>query len=146
MMLTTKGRYAIMAMAYMGRSNSLKKPCTLQEISDNQKISISYLEQIFAKLRKDGIVVAIKGPGGGYILSKPSKDIYLSEIISAANESIKMTKCDSHLEGGCTNKGVKCITHNLWDGLTKHIDQYFRSISLEDLCSNKLHLEKACNE
>jgi len=121
MKLTTKGRYAVMAMADLAKYN-IKKPTSLAEISLRQGISISYLEQLFLKLRKNNLVQSSRGPSGGYRLTKPPEEIKLLSIISAVDEKIKTVKCSRESTKGCNGKLVKCITHNLWDDLEAHIN------------------------
>lgn len=137
MILTTKARYAVMAMIEIaGNYNEEKlKPTSLSEISNTQKISLSYLEQIFSLLKKADIVKSIKGPGGGYVLNKNHDEITIAQIIKAIGEPIKMTNCSSK-QKSCTNatKNAKCKTHNLWQGLERNIFNYLNSISLEDIC------------
>jgi Rrf2 family iron-sulfur cluster assembly transcriptional regulator len=135
MILTTKGRYAVMAIIEIA-DNIEGKPVSLLTISENQKISLSYLEQIFSCLRKSGIVASVKGPGGGYILGKNRAEITVAEIIKAIGEQIKMTRCDS-VKKNCLGKSgkAKCKTHQLWKGLENSIYQYLASISLQDICN-----------
>ncbi len=137
MMLTTKGRYAVMAMVdltYYGKDN---KAIALQEISHRQDIALNYLEQIFNKLKKSNLVDSFKGPGGGYKLSKLAKDISVLEVINAVEESIKITRCEENNHKGCLIKHNKiCFTHALWDGLGKQISNYLDSVTLEDVCNN----------
>ncbi len=116
-----------------------KCPVTLAAIAERQGIALAYLEQIFAKLRKGGLVKSVKGPGGGYSLTRPSDDIRVSDIICAVDESIKMTRCGKHKEDdhGCVS-GKKCVTHDLWEGLGNQIYSYLRSISLMDVCERKI--------
>lgn len=131
MILTTKARYAVMAVIEIASQNSLK-PISLNEISKSQNISLSYLEQIFVLLRKNNIVKSIKGPGGGYILSKNKSEISVSDIIKAIDEPIKMTRCSVEKKS-CNSNKTKCKTHHLWHGLEKRIYDYLNSISLEKL-------------
>lgn len=135
MNLTTKGRYAVMAMADLA-INSKGSPVVLADIAARQEIAVSYLEQIFMKLRRAGVVSSVRGPGGGYVVSRPVDEVSIAEIIAAVDESIKMTRC--HEEGGCMQKKSKCVTHNLWDGLSKAIYGYLRSISLGEVCRSEL--------
>ena len=132
MKLTTKGRYAVMAMADLA-SYSNRRPISLTEISLRQKISLSYLEQLFLKLKKKELVKSVRGSNGGYILIKPASEIKLSNIIFAVDEKIKTLNCKKDSRKGCNHKSVKCITHNLWDDLEQHINSFFESIKLEDL-------------
>jgi len=132
MKLTTKGRYAVMAMADLA-TNENTKPVSLSEIAIRQNISLSYLEQLFLKLKNNNLVKSIRGPQGGYILEKKAKDIKLSSIIFAVNEEVKTLNCKKESKKGCGGRSVKCITHNLWDDLEKHINSFFESKNLNDL-------------
>ena len=132
MKLTTKGRYAVMAMADIALNYKLK-PISLTEISVRQNISLAYLEQIFLKLREKKLVKSIRGALGGYILDKPASEIKLSNIIFAVDEEVRMLNCKKQSKRGCTNKSTKCITHNLWDQLDQHINGFFERKNLQDL-------------
>ena len=132
MKLTSKGRYAVMAMADLAK-NYVKEPISLTEISLRQGISIDYLEQLFSKLRKNNLVQSIRGPSGGYLLSKPPDEIKLLSIISAVDEKIKTVKCRKESKKGCNGKSIKCITHNLWDDLENHINKFFENNTLNDI-------------
>ena len=132
MKLTCKGRYAVMAMADLAKNN-VRKPISLTEISLRQGISISYLEQLFLKLRKNNLVQSVRGPSGGYVLSKPPGEIKLLSIISAVDEQIKTVKCKKESKKGCNGKSIKCITHNLWDDLENHINKFFEENTLNDI-------------
>jgi len=132
MKLTSKGRYAVMAMADLAKNN-VKKPTNLTAISLRQGISIAYLEQLFLKLRKNNLVQSARGPSGGYVLSKPPGDIKLFSIIRAVDEKIKTVKCRKESKKGCNGKSIKCITHNLWDDLETHINKFFEDNTLNDI-------------
>ena len=132
MKLTSKGRYAVMAMADLAKNN-VKEPTSLTEISLRQGISISYLEQLFLKLRKNNLVQSARGPSGGYVLAKPPGEIKLLSIISAVDEKIKTIKCKRESKKGCNGKSIKCITHNLWDDLENHINKFFENNTLNDI-------------
>jgi len=132
MKLTSKGRYAVMAMADLAKNNA-KKPINLTEISLRQGISISFLEQLFLKLRKNNLVESVRGPTGGYLLTRAPEKIKLLSIISAVDEKIKTVKCRRELKKGCNGKSIKCITHNLWDDLEAHINKFFENNTLEDI-------------
>jgi Rrf2 family iron-sulfur cluster assembly transcriptional regulator len=132
MRLTTKGRYAVMAMADLA-SNSSKGPISLSEISVRQNISLAYLEQIFIKLKNKKLVKGSRGASGGYSLEKPASEIKISNIIFAVNEEVKMLNCKKNSKKGCNNKSSKCITHNLWDDLDQHINNFFERVKLQDL-------------
>ncbi len=140
MNLTTKGRYAVMAMVDLAL-HSGGGPVTLAEISSRQDIAISYLEQIFMRLRKGGLVTSVRGPGGGYVIANDSLEVKIAEIIIAADESIEMTRCGNKKKsahgGGCMHSGTKCLTHNLWEGLSQQIFGYLNSITLADICNKK---------
>ena len=132
MKLTSKGRYAVMAMADLAKNN-VKKPTSLAEISLRQGISIDYLEQLFSKLKKNNLVHSLRGPSGGYVLSKSPDEIKLLNIISAVDEKIKTVKCKKVSKKGCNGKSIKCITHNLWDELETHINKFFEKNTLNDI-------------
>jgi len=136
MKLTTKGRYAVMAMADLA-SNQDQKPVSLNEISLRQNISLSYLEQLFSKLKNERLVKSIRGSSGGYILDRNAKDIKLSNIIFAVDEQVKTLNCRRESKKGCHGKAVKCITHHLWDDLEKHINSFFENVNLNDLIKEK---------
>ncbi len=136
MNLGTKARYAVMAMVEMaGRGG--EQPIALAELANSQEITVPYLEQIFRKLKSGGLVRATRGPGGGYVLSRPACDIFISEIVDAVEESLKMTRCDIHKTSGCMTNKSRCLTHDLWHGLSKHIHDYLAAISLADVCNKK---------
>ena len=132
MKLTSRGRYAVMAMADLAKNN-VKKPISLAEISLRQGISIAYLEQLFLKLRKNNLVQSSRGPSGGYVLSKPPGEVKLLSIINAVDEKIKTVKCKKESKKGCNGKSIKCITHNLWDDLEAHINKFFENNTLNDI-------------
>ena len=132
MKLTTKGRYAVMAMADLA-GNASERPVSLAEISLRQNISMAYLEQLFIKLKSKRLVKSIRGSNGGYILEKPPSEIKLSNIIFAVDEEVRMLSCKKNSKKGCNNKSSKCITHNLWDQLDQHINGFFEKIKLQDL-------------
>ena len=129
MKLTTKGRYAVMAMADLA-SYSKNKPVSLSEISKRQNISIAFLEQIFSLLKKKQIVKSIRGPSGGYIFAKDPSFIMIYDVINAIEEELKITKCNG-LETSClsTKRKSKCLTHNLWSNLTHHISSFLNSVT-----------------
>ena len=136
MKLTTKGRYAVMAMADLATNENLK-PISLSEISVRQNISLSYLEQLFVKLKNNHLVKSVRGPHGGYVLEKKAKDIKLSSIISAVDEEVKTLNCKKDSKKGCDGRSVKCITHYLWDDLDKHINGFFENKNLNELILKK---------
>lgn len=133
MRLTTKGRYAVTAMLDLALHEG-KGPISLADISERQGISLSYLEQLFAKLRRNELVRSVRGPGGGYQLNREQSIINVAEVIDAVNESVDATGCQSH--GDCQN-GEICLTHHLWCDLSDQIHGFLRSISLADLVARK---------
>jgi Rrf2 family iron-sulfur cluster assembly transcriptional regulator len=133
MRLTTKGRYAVTAMLDLAL-NSAKGPISLASISERQGISLSYLEQLFSKLRKKNLVCSIRGPGGGYQLSHNTTDINVAQIIDAVNESIDATSCGG--KGDCL-QGDTCLTHHLWSDLSDQIHNFLSDISLANLMQKK---------
>ena len=132
MKLTTKGRYAVMAMADLA-TYSKNKPVSLSEISSRQNISLAYLEQLFIHLKENKLVKSIRGVKGGYALEKPASEIRLSNIFHAVNEEVKTLNCKKESKKGCNNKSIKCITHNLWDKLDTHINGFFENVKLEEI-------------
>jgi Rrf2 family iron-sulfur cluster assembly transcriptional regulator len=132
MKLSSKGRYAVMAMADLAKINR-NQPTSLSEISLRQGISVSFLEQIFSKLKKNNLVHSLRGPSGGYLLTKPPSEIKLSSIIKAVDEKVETVGCKKESKKGCTGKSVKCITHNLWDDLENHINSFFEKNTLNDI-------------
>ena len=132
MKLTSKGRYAVMAMADLAK-NDAKTPTSLAEISLRQGISLSFLEQLFLRLKKNNLVLSARGPHGGYVLSKSPEEIKLSSIINAVDEKIKTVKCKKESKRGCNGKSIKCITHDLWDDLETHINSFFEKNTLRDI-------------
>ena len=132
MKLTTKGRYAVMALADLAKFHD-GNPVSLRDISLRQGISLLYLEQIFSKLKKDNIVKSIRGVNGGYVLKSRPDEIKLATIFSAVNEEVKTVQCKKESKKGCNGKSSKCITHNLWDELEIHIQYFFNNKNLGDL-------------
>ena len=130
MKLTSKGRYAIMAMADLARNN-VNSPTSLSEISLRQGISLSFLEQLFLRLKKNDLVKSARGPKGGYVLSKSPEEIKLSYIIFAVDEKIKTVKCKTESKRGCNGKSIKCITHDLWADLENHINYFFEKNTIK---------------
>ena len=135
MKLTSKGRYAVMALVDLARFDNIN-PVSLRDISLRQGISLDYLEQIFSKLKKNEIVKSIRGTQGGYVLNKNPNDIKLTNIFHAVDEKVKTVQCKKGSKKGCNGKATKCITHNLWDELEMHINTFFEKKSLKDLLNN----------
>lgn len=142
MRLTTKGRYAVTAMLDLS-INANKGPVTLSDISKRQDISLSYLEQLFSKLRKQDLVSSVRGPGGGYLLGRKDSEIDVAEIIDAVSESLDTTKCRG--KGDCQG-GETCLTHYLWEDLSDQIHRFLSSISLADLVAKREVVEIARNQ
>jgi Rrf2 family transcriptional regulator, iron-sulfur cluster assembly transcription factor len=135
--LSTKGRYAVMAMVDLAR-HAQAKPVSLSDIAQRQEISLSYLEQLFARLRRAGLVRSVRGPGGGYRLAKTSLETRVSEIILAVDEPIKATRCTEMGASGCRADRSKCLTHDLWEELGNQIQVFLSSVSLHDVLERKL--------
>ncbi len=133
MRLTSKGRYAVTAMLDVA-IHAATGPVPLADISERQGISLSYLEQLFSRLRKHGLVNSVRGPGGGYRLGKCSAEIAVADVISAVDESINATKCSGR--GNCQG-GNQCLTHNLWEGLSTRIEDFLQNIFLAELVEQK---------
>ena len=137
MKLNSRSRYAVMALADIASFN-MQNPVSLRDISLRQNISLVYLEQIFSKLKKNNIVKSIRGTNGGYVLTKDPEQIKLSNIFSAVGEKVKTLQCKRESKKGCNGKLTKCITHNLWDDLEMHINDFFDKKNLGDLLKNNL--------
>ncbi len=137
MILSTKGRYSVMAMVDLA-VHSGGKPLTLAAIAQRQEIPLAYLEQIFARLKREGIVKSVRGPGGGYTLATPAEKLSIAAIMLAADEPMKMTRCDADSHEGCMSKKARCLTHDLWEGLGAQIRLYLGSIMLADVCGSKV--------
>lgn len=150
MQLSTKGRYAVMAMvdlatregAELGRSRGV----SLAEIAARQDISLAYLEQLFAKLRRSGLVQSARGPGGGYRLARSASDTAIADIVTAVDEPLEVTRCGGHAPAagdiavlkGCMPNGARCATHALWEELGRHIQQFLAGVSLADVASGRV--------
>ncbi len=150
MRLSTKGRYAVMAMADLaknGRDGSASRAVSLAEIAQRQEISLSYLEQLFARLRKSGLVQSVRGPGGGYRLAKGADQTVVAEIVLAVDEPIRATRCVAHgSPKGCMLAGERCITHNLWEDLGDEIHRYLAGVSLEDVVLNRTSARRRASQ
>jgi len=137
MKLSAKGRYAVIALADLASLNS-KQPIPLSEIAERQEISLSYLEQLFAKLRRYGVVLGVRGPGGGYSLARSSNQISIADIILAVDENIEATACRPNTGIDCTGKTGKCLAHDLWAELGQHIYLFLSSITLADVLERRV--------
>lgn len=138
MKLSTKGRYAVMAMVDLARQSREGQPVALADIAERQDISLSYLEQLFGKLRKGSQVKSVRGPGGGYQLARAANEMRISDIILAVDEPIKATRCTPGSPEGCHTDRSRCLTHDLWEELGNQIYLYLSSISLEDVIENRV--------
>ncbi|MDX9859885.1 MAG: Rrf2 family transcriptional regulator [Rhodospirillales bacterium] len=137
MRLSTKGRYAVMAMVDLA-THSDGKPVALADIADRQEISLSYLEQLFGKLRKGGLVKSVRGPGGGYLLAREAGETRVSDIIMAVDELIKATRCTPGSPSGCHLNKSRCMTHDLWEELGNQIYLYLSSVSVADIVERRV--------
>jgi Rrf2 family transcriptional regulator, iron-sulfur cluster assembly transcription factor len=137
MRLSTKGRYAVMAMVDLAK-HSAGEPVSLAEIAERQEISLSYLEQLFAKLRKGGLVRSVRGPGGGYLLAFAASETRISDVILAVDEPIRATRCTPGAPTGCRGNKSRCLTHDLWEELGNQIHLYLSAVSLADVCERRL--------
>ena len=136
MRLTSKGRYAVMALVDLAIFDGIN-PVSLRDISLRQGISLDYLEQIFSKLRKKQIVQSVRGTQGGYILNRKAKEIKLTNIFDAVDEKVKTVQCKKDSKKGCNGKSAKCITHEFWDELEVYINNFFENKNLSDLLVTK---------
>jgi Rrf2 family iron-sulfur cluster assembly transcriptional regulator len=135
MRLSTKGRYAVMAMVDLA-GHSGPRAVSLAEIAARQQISLPYLEQLFARLRRAGLVKSVRGPGGGYRLAKAAAETRIAEIVHAVDEPIRATRCNGE-KPGCMAGGEQCLTHGLWDALGRHIEHYLAGVSLDDVLQRR---------
>jgi Rrf2 family transcriptional regulator, iron-sulfur cluster assembly transcription factor len=135
--LSTKGRYAVMAMVDLARRGT-GNPVSLAEIAERQEISLSYLEQLFAKLRRGGLVNSVRGPGGGYLLAHDRDETRIADIIAAVDEPIQAVRCTPGAAIGCRGNRSRCLTHDLWEELSNQIHLYLSSVSLGDVCEKRV--------
>ena len=137
MKLSTKGRYSVMAMVDIA-VHTKGKPIALADVAERQEISLSYLEQLFAKLRRGGLVKSVRGPGGGYLLARSAEETRISDIILAVDEPIKATRCTPPSPLGCTSNKSRCLTHDLWEELGNHIYLHLSSVTLADVVNQRI--------
>jgi Rrf2 family iron-sulfur cluster assembly transcriptional regulator len=137
MKLSTKGRYAVMAMVDLA-SHSRGKPVALADVASRQEISLSYLEQLFSKLRRGGVVKSVRGPGGGYLLAHAVDRTRVSDVILAVDEPIRAVRCAPGSPAGCRANKSRCLTHDLWEELGNQIHLYLSSVTLADVCANRI--------
>lgn len=136
MKLSTKGRYAVMAMTDLAQQGEAR-PVSLAEIAARQEISLAYLEQIFSRLRRRGVVESVRGPGGGYRLARPASQTTVAQVVHAVDEPLRATRC-LKAEKGCMKGGVRCGTHALWDEMGRRIEDYLAGVSLEDVVKGRV--------
>ena len=138
MQVGTKGRYAVTALLRLHDASKTQQVVPLSYLAESENISIAYLEQLFTKLRKAGVVNSVRGQSGGYILARDASFISIAEIVMAAEENLSFTRCKASSHSGCTKTGAVCKTHNLWEELTNHVYNFLSSITLEDLAFGKI--------
>lgn len=137
MKLSTKGRYAVMAMVDLAKHGS-GRPIALADIAERQEISLSYLEQLFARLRRGGLVKSVRGPGGGYLLARPPEESRISDVILAVDEPIRATRCTPGSPAGCRANQSRCLTHDLWEELGNQIHLFLSSVTLADVIEQRI--------
>jgi Rrf2 family iron-sulfur cluster assembly transcriptional regulator len=138
MQLSTKGRYAVMAMADLAGQTGARA-VALADIAERQQLSLPYLEQLFARLRRRGLVTSVRGPGGGYRLAKAADDTSVADVVLAVDEPLRATRCGGHgAAGGCMKGGARCLTHDLWEETGRQIHDYLASVSLADVLAGRL--------
>ncbi len=137
MKLSTKGRYAVMGLVDLAK-HSGGRPVALADIARRQEISLSYLEQLFAKLRRGGLVNSVRGPGGGYLLAHPAEQTRIADAILAVNEPMRATRCTPGSPAGCRSNKSRCLTHDLWEELSNQIHMYLNSVTLADVVEQRI--------
>ena len=144
MQLSTKGRYAVMAMTDLAGQASVegRRAVALADIAARQQISLAYLEQLFSRLRRRGLVESVRGPGGGYRLSRSPSETSVAEVVMAVDEPLKTVRCKA-ADTGCLKHGARCATHDLWEEMGRQIESYLASVSLEDVASGRLKAKEA---
>ena len=140
MKLSTKGRYAVTALADLAMRDGAgpKDRVSLAEISERQGISLAYLEQLFARLRRGGLVESVRGPGGGYRLARPAAEITVAEVMAAVDERLNAMGCEGAIGEGCAGDRAQCLTHDLWERLSAHVHVFLAQTSLADVVGEKL--------
>lgn len=137
MKLSTKGRYAVMAIVDLAQQSN-GQPVSLADVAERQEISLSYLEQLFSKLRRHGLVKSVRGPGGGYMLAKPADELHVCEIVLAVDEPIRATRCTPGSPEGCRANKERCSTHELWETLGNRIYEFLNSVTIADICNKRV--------
>lgn len=140
MRLSTKGRYAVMAMTDLADRQDADgaRAVSLADIAARQEISLSYLEQLFARLRRRGLVKSLRGPGGGYRLARAAAETHIAEIVLAVDEPLRATRCGHASAKGCMKAGTRCTTHDLWEEMGRQLHNYLASVSLADVLAGRL--------
>src|SRR5580658_9184756 len=141
MQLSTKGRYAVMAMTELAGQRA-DRALSLAAIAERQQISRPYLEQLFARLRRQGLVRSVRGPGGGYRLAKPAEDLTVADVVTAVDEPLRATRCNGQ-GPGCMKGGARCLTHDLWVETGRQLEAYLAAGTLADVVSGDLRRERA---
>ncbi len=139
MRLTSKGRYAVSAMVDLNKERD-KGPVTLSAISERQFISLSYLEQLFRRLREAGLVCSVRGPGGGYLLARPASEVSVADVIRAVDEPVRTTMCENGMRG--CHRGNRCDTHQLWEALGQHIYRFLDAVTIEQVTNKEVFLDQ----
>ncbi len=139
MKLTSKGRYGVSAMVDLHKHGAEDQPITLAAISERQFISLSYLEQLFRALRLGGLVRSIRGPGGGYLLTRPASEITVADVIRAVNEPIRTTMCENAIRG--CHRGQRCDTHQLWEAMGQYIYRFLDAVTIQMVCDKEVSLD-----
>lgn len=137
MKLSTRGRYAVAALADIALQGDAA-PVSLAQISERQDISVAYLEQLFVKLRKSGLVVSVRGPGGGYRLNRAPAEIRISDVMAAVDETVSALRCEDRVGQGCGGGRGRCLTHNLWERLSSHVHVFLSQTSIADVIADSL--------
>lgn len=137
MKLSTKGRYAVTALADIALQGG-DRLVTLSEISQRQDVSLAYLEQLFVRLRKAGLVDSVRGPGGGYRLGKPAAELRIIDVMAAVDETVSAVRCENSVEQGCGGSRAKCLTHNLWEQLSSHVHVFLSQTTIADVIEDRL--------
>ena len=137
MKLSTKGRYAVMALVDLAQQSN-GRPVALADVAKRQEISLSYLEQLFAKLRRNGLIKSVRGPGGGYMLSMPANETRIADIVLAVDEPIRATRCTPGAPEGCRGNHERCATHDLWEALGNQIYGFLNAVTVADVCDRRI--------
>ncbi|MEQ8248497.1 MAG: Rrf2 family transcriptional regulator [Alphaproteobacteria bacterium] len=137
MKLSTKGRYAVMALVDLAAHGD-KRPVSLADIAERQNISLSYLEQLFGRLRRGGLVKSVRGPGGGYLLQRGPANTRIADVVLAVDENLRATRCTPGSPVGCTKDSSRCLTHDLWEELGNHIYMFLSAVTIQDVLDRRV--------